>query len=57
MIRELQNHREHISTVVLMGSFAANAEIARFLVESYPALRVLSGHAGEDPDTYLPPYS
>jgi len=57
MIRTLQEQREQISTVVLMGSFAANRDIATFLVEAYPALRVLSGRSGEDPDTYLPQYS
>jgi hypothetical protein len=57
MIRALQEDREQISTVVLMGSFATNGDIASFLVEAYPALRVLSGRAGEDPDTYLPSYS
>lgn len=57
LIRALQEEREDISTVVLMGSFAANDELATFLVEAYPALRVLSGGAGEDPDTYLPAYS
>ena len=56
MIRTLQEDREQISPVVLMGSFA-NGELAKFLVEAYPSLRVLSGRSGEEPDTYLPLYS
>jgi len=57
MIRTLQEDREQIATVVLMGSFAANGELASFLVEAYPSLRVLAGRSGEEPDTYLPLYS
>ena len=57
LIAMLENEREQISTVVLTGNFAAMRELTMFLVDSYPALRILSAPAGEDPDTYLPAYS
>jgi hypothetical protein len=57
LIALLAQEREDVSTVVLTGSFAAMRELTGFLLERYPALRVLSGRAGEDPDTYLPAYS
>jgi hypothetical protein len=57
MIRTLQEDREHISTVVLMGSFASNPDVASFLVEQYPALRILSGRPSEEVDSYLPPFA
>lgn len=57
LISVLESERDRISTVVLTGSFAAMRELTMFLVDSYPALRILSGTPGEDPDTYLPAYS
>ncbi len=57
LISRLETERELISTVVLTGSFAAMRELTMFLVDSYPALRILSGSPGEEPDTYLPAYS
>lgn len=57
LISVLEHERDHISTVVLTGSFAAMRELTTFLVDAYPALRILSGRPGEAPDTYLPAYS
>jgi hypothetical protein len=57
LIATLEHDREHFSTVVLTGPFAAMRELTMFLVDSYPALRILSGQPDEEPDTYLPAYS
>jgi hypothetical protein len=57
LIAVLENERDQVSTVVLTGSFAAMRELTMFLTDAYPALTILSGSAGEEPDTYLPPYS
>ena len=57
LISVLESERELIATVVLTGSFAAMRELTTFLVDTYPALQILSGRPGEEPDTYLPAYS
>ena len=57
LISVLEHERDLISTVVLTGNFASMRELTMFLVDSYPALRILSAPAGEEPDTYLPQYS
>jgi hypothetical protein len=57
LISVLEADRERFSTVVLTGNFAKMRELTMFLVDSYPALRILSGRPGEEPDTYLPAYS
>jgi hypothetical protein len=57
LIQRLESERDDISTVVLTGNFALMRELTMFLVDSYPALRILSGRPGEDPDTYLPAYA
>jgi hypothetical protein len=57
LISLLEHERDRISTVVLTGNFAAMRELTMFLVDNYPALRILSGRPGEEPDTYLPAYS
>lgn len=57
LIKLLEHEREDISTVVLTGNFASMRELTLFLVDHYPALRILSGRPGEEPDTYLPAYS
>jgi hypothetical protein len=57
LITMLEHERDNVSTVVLTGSFAAMRELTTFLTDAYPSLRILSGRAGEEPDTYLPPYS
>lgn len=57
MIEVLESSRETISTVVLTGRYAANRELAAYLCQTYPALSIVSGQAGEEPDPYLPTYS
>jgi hypothetical protein len=58
MIARLQEDRSRIETVILSGPFAENPELASFLTECYPALRILSGADGdEEPDTYLPAFA
>lgn len=57
LIAMLEEERDMISTVVLTGNFASMRELTMFLVDAYPSLRILSGHPGEEPDTYLPAYS
>lgn len=57
LIAVLEHERDHVETVVLTGSFAAMRELTMFLTDAYPALRILSGRPGEEPDTYLPAYS
>lgn len=56
VINLLQEDRNRIETVVLTGTFAKNPELASFLAESYPSLRILAGSADEEPDTYLPAF-
>jgi hypothetical protein len=55
MIHQLEDHHE-ISTVVLAGGFAKNRELATFLLDFYPTVRVIDGRRDADPDTYLPVY-
>jgi len=58
MITMLQEDRSRIETVILSGTFAENPEIASFLTECYPALRILSGSdEDEEPDVYLPAFA
>lgn len=57
MIAKLEHDRDQIETVVLTGSYAKSVELASFLSESYPALRILAGRADEEPDTYLPAFA
>ena len=57
MIALLQEDRSRIETVVLTGVYAKTPELASFLSESYPALRILAGRADEEPDTYLPTFA
>ena len=54
MISRLEDHQ--ISTVVLAGGFAKNRELASFLLDFYPAVRVIDGMRDLDPDTYLPAF-
>ena len=56
VINHLEQERERVGTVVLAGSFATNRELVNFLTEAYPALRILSARADEEPDPYLPPF-
>jgi hypothetical protein len=59
MIAMLQEDRSRIETVILNGQFAKNPELASFLTECDPALRILSGGDDDDeePDTYLPAFA
>jgi hypothetical protein len=57
MIEVLESSRETISTVVLTGRYAANRELAAYLCQTYPALSIVAGRAGEEPDPYLPTFS
>lgn len=57
MIRRLEDPWRRISTVVLAGSFAANRELASFLLDFYPLVRVIDGRSDENPDTYLPAFA
>lgn len=57
MIEVLESSRDEIATVVLTGRYAANRELAAYLAQAYPALSIVSGRAGEEPDPYLPTYS
>jgi hypothetical protein len=57
MIEVLESSRDEISTVVLTGRYAANRELAAYLSQAYPALSIVSGRSGEEPDPYLPTYA
>ncbi len=57
MIATLESGRSNYDVVVLTGKFAQNPELVSFLSTTYPALRILSGHANEEPDTYLPTFA
>lgn len=54
LISQLEDPRNFIVAVVLAGQFAKDRELASFLVESYPGLRVIDGT--DEPDPYLPLY-
>lgn len=56
MISQLERAVDPISTVVLAGEFAANRELAAFLVEFYPMIGIVDG---TDPSTdpYLPAFA
>ncbi len=54
LISQLEDPRNVVVAVVLAGQFAKDRELASFLVESYPGLRVIDGT--DDPDPYLPVY-
>ena len=56
LISQLEDTRQLVATVVLAGAFARDAELASFLVEAYPSVRIVDGTGDPDPDTYLPVY-
>jgi len=56
MITQLEEHGGEIGTVVLDGGFAANRDLATFLLECYPAVRIVDGQRELEPDTYLPAF-
>ena len=57
MIQTLESGRSNYDVVVLTGRFAQNPDLVTFLATTYPALRILSGRADEEPDTYLPTFA
>lgn len=57
VIATLEQNRRNVSAVVLTGDMATDRELAAFLIDAYPALRVVSGNAGEAPDPYLPVFA
>jgi hypothetical protein len=57
MIQTLEEGRSNYNVVVLTDHFAKNPELVQFLSSTYPALRILSGRADEEPDTYLPTFA
>lgn len=57
MITTLEQGRSNYEVVVLTGGFAKNPELVSFLSSTYPALRILSSRADEEPDTYLPTFA
>lgn len=54
LISQLENPANFIVAVVLAGQFAKDRELASFLVESYPGLKVIDGTDDPDPEAYLP---
>ncbi len=56
LIHELERTDHLTSTVVLTGAFAANRDLATFLVDFYPAIQILEGRNDRDRDVYLPSY-
>ncbi len=57
VIATLEQNRVNVSAVVLTGDLATDRELAAFLVDAYPALRVVSGTPGQVPDPYLPAFA
>jgi hypothetical protein len=57
VIARLELARDEIGTVVLTGAAEANQELATFLAEAYPCLRVVAGLAGDADDGYLPAFA
>jgi hypothetical protein len=45
LISQLEDPRNFVVAVVLAGKFARDRELASFLVESYPGLKVIGGSA------------
>jgi hypothetical protein len=53
LIKQLENPESFVVAVILAGRFAADRELASFLVESYPGLEVIDGD--RDPEAALRP--
>ncbi|HWO19405.1 MAG TPA: hypothetical protein VNO30_11540 [Kofleriaceae bacterium] len=49
LISQLEDPRNFIVAVVLAGRFAKDRELATFLIESYPGLKVIDDET-EEPD-------
>jgi hypothetical protein len=56
LISQLEDPQNFVVAVILAGPFAADRELASFLVESYPGLKVIDGTNDPNPDPYLPLY-
>jgi hypothetical protein len=52
LIAQLEDPRNFVVTVVLAGAFAKDRELASFLVEAYPGIKVVEGNDPEA-DAYL----
>lgn len=55
MIMQLEANRL-FTTVVLAGSTTTKRDLAAFLLEFYPSVRVVDGRRDAEPDTYLPAF-
>ncbi|MDQ3368205.1 MAG: hypothetical protein M3680_22505 [Myxococcota bacterium] len=56
MILQLDDEEALFTTVVLAGSSSAKRDLAAFLLEYYPTVRVIDSHRDAEPDVYLPAY-
>ena len=56
LISQLEDPQSFVVAVVLAGKFAGDRELASFLTESYPGLRVIDESGERDPNAYLPVY-
>ncbi|MBA3820879.1 MAG: hypothetical protein H0X17_18470 [Deltaproteobacteria bacterium] len=56
MILHLDDKEALFTTVVLAGSPSAKRDLAAFLLEDYPAVRVIDSHRDAEPDGYVPAY-
>ena len=54
LISQLEDPQSFVVAVVLAGAFAADRELAEFLIESYPGLRVFDGNVDPEPDVSRP---
>jgi hypothetical protein len=55
LISHLEDPRNFVVAVVLAGHFAGDRELASFLVESYPGLKVIDDEMDDlEPSTYCP---
>jgi hypothetical protein len=52
LISQLEDPHSFVVAVVLAGRFAGDRELASFLVESYPGLKVIEDAEDPDPSVY-----
>jgi hypothetical protein len=57
LIQELEDQRQLISTVVLLGRAEGHTELAAFLLDTYPSLRVLGMRYAVEPDAFAQLYA
>jgi hypothetical protein len=57
VIAKLEQERDQYEAVVLTDEFANDRELTAFLVEAYPALRIVQGRGDDEPDSYLPTFA